>query len=321
MSGRVLVLGSEGNIGRPLVRRLRDSGFDVLESDLRPGWRPGYLQADINQPMDLISLFERECEVVFMLSAMVSRVTCERAAGLAVDTNLSGLNNVVQLCKRHRVRLVYFSTSEIYGPHCNPMSEDEPDPAPNNRYGLTKLLGEKLVEYEVRQYGLSAVTLRPFMVYDEDEEFGAHRSAMIRFAQALAEGKPIEAHRGTARSWLHSSDAVEAIMAATELRDYAVVNIGHGDVAPTEDLARRLAEELGADPSLIRLVEQPERMTPVKNPCLERMERLLGVRPKISLDEGIRRVSASTRARLRAAVRERGNLTPGEVYEAASGTS
>lgn len=298
MSERALVLGSEGNIGKPLVRHLRSSGFDVLESDIRPGWRPGYFQADINQPVDLIEIFEQGCEVVFMLSAMVSRVTCEQAAGLAVDTNLSGLNNVVQLCKKHRVRLVYFSTSEIYGPHCNPMSEDEKNPSPNNRYGLTKLLGEQLVEYEVRQYGLSAITLRPFMVYDENEEFGAHRSAMIRFAHGLAQGEPIEAHRGSARGWLHISDAVTAIMAATDLSDYAVVNIGHSDVVATEDLARRLADELGADPSLIKIVEQPERMTLVKNPSLQRMESLLGIRPKIDLAEGIRRVSAATHARL-----------------------
>lgn len=300
MSDRALVLGSEGNIGKPLVRHLREGGLEVLESDIRPGFRPGYFQADINQPVDLVELFEHGCETVFMLSAMVSRVTCEQAAGLAVDTNLSGLNNVVQLCKKYRARLVYFSTSEVYGPDCNPMSEDEPNPSPNNRYGLTKLLGEKLVEYEVRQYGLSAITLRPFMVYDENEEFGAHRSAMIRFAHGLARGEPIEVHRGSARGWLHSSDAVAAIMAAAGLRDYAVVNIGHRDVVATEELARRLADALGADHGLIDVVAQPERMTLIKNPVLDRMETLLGVRPRIGLAEGIRRVGAATHARLRA---------------------
>jgi nucleoside-diphosphate-sugar epimerase len=78
------------------------------------------------------------------------------------------------------------------------MDEVATVPRPNNRYGLTKLLGEQLVDYEVAQHGLRAVTLRPFMIYDENEDFGDHRSAMIRFAHDLARGRPIQVHRGSA---------------------------------------------------------------------------------------------------------------------------
>jgi nucleoside-diphosphate-sugar epimerase len=74
-----LVVGSEGNFGAPLVRRLRDDGYEILEVDIRPGSRPGYLMADINQPVDLLPAFDWKPEVVFVLSAMVSRVTCELA--------------------------------------------------------------------------------------------------------------------------------------------------------------------------------------------------------------------------------------------------
>ena len=138
---------------------------------------------------------------------MVSRVTCEQAPSLAVSTNLLGLQNVLEMCKRFNSKCIYFSTSEVYGPECEVMDLLS-DPKPNNRYGLSKLLGERLVEYEVQQHGLRAVTLRPFMMYDEHEELGDHRSAMIRFATNLAEGKEIEVHLGSERAWLHVSDAV-----------------------------------------------------------------------------------------------------------------
>jgi nucleoside-diphosphate-sugar epimerase len=295
---RALVIGSEGNIGKPLVAHLKATGYDVLEVDIRPGWRSNYLLADINHPLDLLEAFDWGPSRVFMLSAMVSRVTCEQAAGLAVATNLEGLNNVVQLSKRVGARLIYFSTSEIYGPAVDPMDEETPDPAPNNRYGLTKLLGEKLVEYEVRQHRLSAISLRPFMIYDEHEDFGDHRSAMIRFAHNLARGREIEVHRGSARGWLHVSDAIAAIERSAELSEYAVVNIGHRDVVPIEDLAERIRGELDADPALLRHVDQPSQMTLVKRPKLDRMRDLLGVEPKIGLEEGIRRVCATTSARL-----------------------
>jgi nucleoside-diphosphate-sugar epimerase len=259
--------------------------------------------ADINHPVDLLPAFDWGPDVVFLLSAMVSRVTCEQASGLAVATNLAGVNNVLQLCKRVRARVVFFSTSEVYGPHCDPMREDEPHPQPNNRYGLSKLLGEKLVEYEVRQYGLQAVTLRPFMIYDEEEDLGDHRSAMIRFASNLASGRSVEVHRGSARGWLHISDAVGAIETATRVRDYAVVNIGHPDIVAIADLAEMIRAELDASPELIVETEIDARMTPVKRPTLLRQHELLGIAPKVSLAQGVERVCRRVRERLRSGER------------------
>ena len=195
---KALVIGSAGNIGKPLAAYLRASGYEVLESDVRPGYRDGYLIADVNQAVDLLPAFDWGPDAVFLLGALVGRMACEQAAGLSAATNLTGLNNVLQLCKRSKAFLVYFSTSEVYGPACDPMDEAVSDPRPNNRYGLEKWLGEKLVEYEVRSHGLKAVTLRPCMIYDENEDFGDHRSAMIRFAGRLATGHPIEVHHGSA---------------------------------------------------------------------------------------------------------------------------
>jgi nucleoside-diphosphate-sugar epimerase len=297
---KALVIGSEGNIGMPLVAHLRAAGYDVLESDIRPAWRAEYVMADINHPIDLLPAFDWQPDVVFLLSAMVSRVTCEQASSLAIATNLGGINNVLQLAKRAGAMVVFFSTSEVYGPDCDPMDERDSNPRPNNRYGLSKLLGEQLVEYEVRTHGLRAVSLRPFMVYDENEDLGDHRSAMIRFSSELALGRPIDVHRGSARSWLHVSDAVRAIEAAAGVREYSVINIGHPDVVPIEDLAERIRRELGASPSLVRTGNLPPRMTLVKRPVLTRQGEILTIAPRVSLDEGIRLVCARVRERIAA---------------------
>jgi nucleoside-diphosphate-sugar epimerase len=287
---KALVIGSEGNIGHRLVERLRGDGYDVLETDIRPGHEPGYFMADINQPIDLLEVFDWGPEVVFVLSAMVSRVTCEQASGLAIATNLGGINNVLQLCKRVRAMTVFFSTSEIYGPHVQVMDETLGDPRPNNRYGLSKLLGEQLVEYEVRTYDLRAVTLRPFMIYDENEDLGDHRSAMIRFASNLAQGKPIEVHNGSARGWMHISDAVRAVEAAARVDEYSVINIGHPDVRPMSELAELIRARLDAPRELVSAVELPTRMTLEKRPTLERQRTILGIEPVVSLEDGVGRV-------------------------------
>lgn len=295
---RALVIGSEGNIGGPLARRLREDGYEVLAADLRPGARGDYLMADINHPIDLLPAFDWGPEVVFVLSAMVSRVTCEQAGALAISTNLGGINNVLALCRRVGAMTVFFSTSEVYGPELEVMDEQRTVPRPNNRYGLSKLLGEQLVEYEVRTYGLRAVSLRPFMIYDEREELGEHRSAMIRFASSLAAGEPVEVHRRTARSWMHISDAVRAVEAATRVSEYAVINVGHPDVRPIEALAEMIRNEVGAREELVRRVDQPPRMTAIKRPVLERQRTILGVEPEVTLEEGVERVCRTIQHRL-----------------------
>lgn len=287
---RALVIGSEGNIGTRLVAYLRSLHYDVYEADIRPGWRPNYFNADINHPLDLLPAFDLKPHVVFLLAAAVGRIVCEEAPSLAITTNLAGIENVLQLCRRTGSMCVYFSTSEVYGNHCNPMDDAASAPNPNNRYGLSKWLGEQLVEYEVRNGGLRAVTLRPCMIYDEEEDLGDHRSAMIRFAANLARGRPIEVHAGSARGWLHVLDAVRAIEAASRVRDYAAINIGHPDVVPMLELAEMIRRELDADPTLIHVVELPARMTLIKRPALHRQRTLLGIEPAISLAEGVRRV-------------------------------
>lgn len=295
---KALVIGSEGNVGKPLVQYLYKIGYEVLEADIKPGWEPNYYVSDINHPIDLLPAFDSKPDVVFLLSAMVSRVTCEQASSLAIATNLSGINNVIQLCKRANSRLVYFSTSEVYGPECNPMDENLSNPNPNNRYGLSKYLGEKLVEYEVRSHGLKAVTIRPFMIYDENEEFGDYRSAMIRFASNLATNKPIQVHKGSARGWLHISDATKAIERAAHLDKYSVINIGHPEVESMLSLANAIRENFKAPKSLITEIDIPNRMTSVKNPTLDRQSNLLKINPQVNLAKGVKLVCEKVLTRI-----------------------
>jgi nucleoside-diphosphate-sugar epimerase len=290
-SRRALVIGAAGNIGAPLAAHLLAEGYAVMESDIRPALRPDYLVADIAHPLDLLPAFDRRPQVVFLLAATVGRTTCEQAKSLSIATNLGGVSNVLQLCRRANALCVYISTSEVYGPTCEVMDEAAM-PQPANRYGLTKWLGEQLVEYEVRTNGLRAVTIRPCMMYDEMEQMGEHRSAMIRFAANLARNRPITVHRGSARSWLHVSDAVRAIEAAGRLDRYAVINIGHPDVRPMSELAELIRAEFDADPNLIQTAPVPSQITLVKRPMLERQRMLLGFEPLVNLEEGVRRVCA-----------------------------
>jgi len=271
-----------------------------MRSDIIQHFAKDYTQTDVVSLLDLYhAALDFKPDAVYHLAAMVSRVTCEETPHLAVDTNLTGTNNVAQMCKTLGAMMINFSTSEIYGNIGGTLSEDRTDIAPNNRYGLTKYLAEKLVEYEVNNHGLKAVTIRPFMYYDEDETMGDHRSAMIRFAESLLQGKKITVHKDSRRAWLHMSDAVVALEKLLHLDGYHVLNIGHPNVIDTEYIARYMCEKIGADfDSLVDLVELPTRMTLVKIPDLTRQKELLGFEPKISIEQGMDRVIEKVKSRL-----------------------
>jgi nucleoside-diphosphate-sugar epimerase len=115
---------------------------------------------------------------------------------------------------------------------------------------------------------------------------------MIRFVSNLARGRPIEVHRGSARSWLHVDDAVRAIEAAGRLSEYAVINLGHPDIVPMADLAEMIRAELNASPELVVTTDLPAKMTLIKRPTLERQRTLLDFEPAVGIGEGIRRLCA-----------------------------
>jgi len=297
---KIIVIGSEGNIGTKLVAYLRRCGHEVLRADITQHFADDYVQTDVVSLLDLYDAASKfRPDVIYHLAAMVSRVTCEATPHMTIDTNLSGTNNVAQICKTLGAKMINFSTSEIYGNIGGLLSEDRADIAPNNRYGLTKYLGEKIVEYEVHNHGLKAVTVRPFMYYDEDETIGDHRSAMIRFAEGLLNGKKITVHKNSKRSWMYMDDAVVALEKLIYLDRYHAINLGHPNVVETEYIAKYMCEKLGVDfKRYVELINLPEQMTLIKIPDLTKQKALLGFEPRISIEEGINRVLTKVKERI-----------------------
>lgn len=286
----ILVTGSEGNIGSKLISYLIKKGYDVYCVDIKQGCRENYSVVDINNPSDLIGIFFKfKPEVVFHLAAMVSRVTCETSPSLAIQTNVSGTGNIIQLCKTFNCKLINFSTSEVYGNIDGVLSEIRTDIKPNNLYGLSKLLAEKLVEYEVLNNGLKAITVRPFMIYDEEETIGDHRSVMVRFAYNLIKGRKIDVHINSKRSWLHINDAVKIFEAMIPIDKFYVVNIGDENVYDIKFLAKTMCSILGLQYSeYVNEIELPEKMTLKKMVDLERQKTIISDKPEYEIVKGIR---------------------------------
>lgn len=316
-------------MGRKLVPHLKKCGHQVIRADIVSriadvyGDAGGFVTKDMTgleantggkllndyAQHDVVSLLDLyktalsfKPDVIYHMAAMVSRVTCDLAPHLAVDTNLSGTNNVAQLCLAIGAKMINFSTSEIYGNIGGVMDEERKDIDPNNYYGFTKYLAEKIVEYQVRHYGLKAVTIRPFMLYDEDEVMAANRSAIVKFAFYLLTDRKIKVHKGSKRSWLHVDDAVVLLEKLMYLDEYHLINIGHPRVVEMEYIAKYICQKLGKDPDkYLEYIDMPIATTLEKQADLKRQTELLKYEPKVDIEEGIDRVLERLKRRLQLA--------------------
>lgn len=288
---RILVTGSEGNIGKILVPYLQKCGHEVICLDIVQKYRDNYILCNILNLCDAQSeLNEFKPQVVFHMAAMVSRITSEKSPHMAVNTNITGTSAIISLCLKHNARLINFSTSEVYGNNLEFLDETE-TPQPNNIYGLTKLISEQICNYYKKYKKLDAVNVRPFMLYDENENFGENRSAMIRFTENIIKGIPITVHQNTIRSWLHMDDAVimfEKLIEIPQIID--AINIGNPAFDKIETLAKMICKYTGQPENLINISELPKQMTLSKKSNFTIQNKYINHKPKISLDEGVRRV-------------------------------
>lgn len=290
MKKRVLVTGSEGNVGSELVPYLESQGHEVLCLDIVQKYRPNYILCDIMNLADAeAEISEFKPEIVFHLAAMVSRITCEKSLSMATGINMLGTSNIIQLCKRYNAKLINFSTSEVYG-NQNVLLEEDITPTPNNIYGITKLWAEQLVAYEGTHSGLKYINVRPFMMYSELENMGENRSAMIRFAESVVTGTPFEVHKNAQRSWLHMSDAVVIYERLMHVEGNHLVNIGNSDFIDIEEMARFMCDYMNQDHSLIQLNELPGKMTLTKVASFNKMKHLTNYDPQVDQKDGMGRV-------------------------------
>ena len=294
---KILVTGGLGRIGEHLIAELKQNSL-VLATDLVVGYTDGYMRMDVTSREDIDEVMEAWCpDVTIHMAGEVGRLNGEAHPEKMLRTNGLGTLNIARACLKHGARLINFSTSEVYGTAFDfryPMDEsgDLDAFAQANVYSISKMTGEAIVRHYVQNYGLEAITVRPFMVYGEGETPSRYRSALTNFVWAALNGKSFDVHKGTGRAWCHVDDFVKGLSLLLDVRrgTYEAFNIGSEEYRPMEEVANMVIQETGADSSLINLVDVGNKFgVQVKRASIDKMK-ALGYRPQITLREGIRRV-------------------------------
>lgn len=287
---RILVTGASGFIGGHLCHEMFDAGHDVAPVDISLS-----RHHDLLDPYNVNSVLDKyKPDVVVHLAAKVGRLFGEDDRIRTVMDNVAMTSLVASECGLRGIRVVYASTSEVYGDNGETVchEDDGPFTLPHNLYGVTKGVGEDICE----MYAPHDLTiLRLSMPYGPGLPAGRGRAAMINFLYNALHGSEIPVHRGAERSWCYIGDTVRAIRLVIEVTDGGVFNIGRDDNPELlRTTAERACDMVGASHGLIVDVDPPARQTVVKRLSTQKI-RDLGWSPEISLEEGMERTLAFVR--------------------------
>jgi UDP-glucose 4-epimerase len=261
--------------------------------DLRAHPRLRIVKGDVLAPGDLAAAFAG-VDTVLHLAAVAGVSSYYREPLLTLRVNIQGTLNVLDAAVWAGVRrLVYFSTSEIFGPRASAVTEESPSslgPLSDARwvYAISKLAGEQLVLRTGQTHGLAATVLRPFNVYGPRQ---TGEGAISNFCAAAAEGRPLTVYgEGTAtRSWCYVSDMVDAVEATLRTREASgeAFNIGNPSaVETTVGLAERVMQLVPGARYEFQPVQRQEVLA--RTPVIDKARSVLGFEPKVNLDEGLR---------------------------------
>jgi len=299
---KVLVTGGRGFIGARLVKRLVADGADVRvlddgsRSDAELPIEVDTLNADVRDA-EAVRASCRGVDAVAHLAAVQGTGNFYEIPDLVLDVNLRGVLNVAQACAAEDVRrLVFSSSSEVYGvPTQFPTPESSPlvvsDPTnPRWSYAASKIAGELVVVHTARRHGFEYVILRYHNVYGPamgwDHVIPQFISRLIHEQEFTVQGDGSQR-----RAFCYVDDAVGPTLAALTAAEAAngIFNVGNpAEEYSISDLVAAL-ERVSGRTIRPRHVPFERGGTDRRLPDVSRAERVLGLRPSVTLEEGLRR--------------------------------
>ena len=203
---RILVTGSHGTLGQPLVRELRQRGHEVWGCDLQHQADQQYIRADVSSFRQLERVFKQDYKYVYHLAAEFGRINGEEYYDTLWQTNVIGTRNILELQRLHNFKLIFASSSEIYGDkHAEVLSEDIPlqdSIIQQNDYAVTKWVNEiQCMNFEKR-FESPILRLRFFNAYGPGEYYHNYRSVVCLFCYRALHGIPYTVYKNYHRVFI-----------------------------------------------------------------------------------------------------------------------
>lgn len=299
-----VVTGGAGFIGSHLVRELISKGYRItILDDLSSGKMENieellkqpqkesairFVQDSITRLPVLQELFHG-VDYVFHMAAIASVPKSVNDPISSHEVNLTGTLNVLQAAKENSVRkVVYISSSAVYGDTPVLPQHEGMMPAPQSPYAVTKVAGEYYCRVFKEVYDLDTAGLRFFNIYGPRQDPNSEYAAVIpKFIIKVLDGKaPVIFGTGEqTRDFVFVRDAVNAVILAAESDAAGIYNIGVGTTITIDDLARMVIKVVGKD---LEPIYQESRTGDILHSLSDiSRARTFGYSPRFSLEEGL----------------------------------
>jgi len=299
---KVVVTGGAGFIGSHLALKLAERGNHVtIVDDLSTGRVENIaallktsgaelVRGSVTDLSLLQSVFSG-ASYVFHLAAIPSVPRSIEDPLGTHQVNVTGTLNVLMAARDSNVqKVVYASSSSVYGDTPTLPKREDMMPSPQSPYAVAKLAGEYYCSVFHQVFGLPTVCLRYFNVYGPRQDPLSPYAAVIpKFITSVLQGRPpiIFGDGSQTRDFTYVEDATEANILAVESDATGIFNIGSGDRVSINELARLVLEILGKD-------LEPQHLEPragdIRHSLADiALAKTFGYTPKHSLSEGVRR--------------------------------
>lgn len=272
---RVLITGGSGFIGTHLVNRLEREGHKIATFD----WMKKMFREDLRNPNDVNFTFSRfKPEVVYHLGAILGTKETFSDPIQTAEVNIIGTLNVLEAALRWKSLFIYTSKPIIWV----------------NPYTITKTCAEMFIEMYQRIHGLDTIVLRLHNVYGPGQKSGPVEKAIPIFIEHTLRGEDIPVYGDGEQKpdWVYIDDVVDALVLAMEKKPAGepAMDIGTGVSTSVNDVVKMILKLTGSKSQIhylpIRVGEGPEKEVKAD---ISRAAELLGWKPKVSVEEGLRK--------------------------------
>ncbi len=307
---RCLVTGGAGFIGSHLVERLLDLGHEVVVlDDLSTGRRENLAAVESHPRLEFhsgsitdnvaLGLVMPGIDVVYHLAAAVGVKLVADDPVRTIETNIYPTETLLQMAAQGKQKVFLASTSEVYGknPKEQWTEEDDLHLGPTSRprwaYGCSKAIDEFLALAYHRKFGVPTVVGRFFNVVGP-RQVGHYGMVIPRFVDQALAGKPVVVYDDgrQVRCFAHVKEVVDSIIRLmdTPAANGQVFNVGSDQPVSIRQLAEEVIARVNPELSIEYLPYNKaygEDFEDVRRrvPCLDRLEKTLGIKPRMTLGE------------------------------------
>jgi len=306
----ILVTGGAGFIGSHLCERLLSDGVKVICLDNFDSFYDPDIKiknaeemtkkfqdlfelvtGDIRNPDHLKGIFQKNrFDFVIHLAARAGVRPSIADPLLYQNVNIRGTIVLLEACKAYKIKnFIFASSSSVYGENQRvPFTEEDLDIQPVSPYGATKRAGELLCYSYHHLYGMNIACLRIFTAYGPRQR---PEMAIHKFTRLIDRGEkiPIYGDGSSRRDYTYIDDLIEGILGVIRYhKGFEIYNLGESQTTSLIELIKLIEGAFGKKADIEMLELQPGDVS-VTYADITKAKRMLKYRPKVKMEEGIKR--------------------------------